>query len=112
MFAGCPRPETEAGPDPRKFDLIQIQRWLPDGTKEVCPKSWKGSELRSWQQIVDQYGGECTYQLWAQCGKTHRFQAYSDKMYFAVPARNSFFDDAKRPHAPVPTPTPANFAAL
>jgi hypothetical protein len=96
-----PRPETETGPDPRKFDIIVIHRWLPDGTREVCPKPWKGSELRSWQQIIDQYGGECTYQLGAQCGKTHRFQAWSEKMFFAGPARKPFVE---QPRTPAPAP--------
>lgn len=91
-----PRPETENGPDLRRFDHIQIHRWLSDGTKEVCPKVWRGNELRSWEQIIDLYGGECTYQLMAQCGKTHRFQAYSEKFYFSGPARKPFHHDGKR----------------
>ncbi|MDI3291505.1 hypothetical protein [Polyangium sp. 15x6] len=99
-----PRPETETGRDHRRFDIIQIQRWLPDGTKEVCPKPWKGSELRSWQQVIDMYGGECTYQLAAQCGKTHRFQAYSEKVFFAGPARKPF---VATPPAAAPPPQPA-----
>ena len=85
-----PRPADELGPDPRKFDVIQIHRYLSDGSKEVCPKAWKGSELRSWQQIIDEYGGECTYQLAAQCGKTHRFTAWSERAYFASPPRKPF----------------------
>jgi len=82
-----PRAETETGPDPRKFDRIQVIRYLPDGSREVAPKTWKGSELRSWQQILDEYGGECTYQLVAQCGKTHKYSAWSEKWYFSGPPR-------------------------
>ncbi|MDI1484359.1 hypothetical protein [Polyangium sp. y55x31] len=52
--------------------------------KEARPK---GSELRSWQQIIDLYGGECGYQLIAQCGKTFRYTAKSEKLYFSGPAR-------------------------
>ena len=104
-----PRPETATGPDLRKFDLIIVQRWLPDGTKEACSRPFKGSELRSWQQIVDLFGGECTYQLIAQCAKSHQYQAYSDKNFFASPARKPFQEDPKRPeaanahpHGPIP----------
>lgn len=99
-----PRPETETGPDRRKFDIIQLIRWLPDNTKEVCPKAWKGSELRSWEQVIDLYGGECTYQLVAQCGKSHRFTAWSEKLYFGSPAKRPFVERAA---APAPTPTSA-----
>jgi len=99
-----PRPETEYGPDPRKFDNIHIHRWLPDGTKESCPKVWKGSQLRSLEQVVDMYGGECTYRFIAQCGKTHRFQAYSDMIPVAGPARKPFHNETKRVGE---TPAPA-----
>jgi hypothetical protein len=74
-----PRPVGEVGPDPRRFDMIHIERWLPDGTKEVCPRTFSGKELRSWEQVVEIGGGECTYQLRAQCGRTYRYQAYSEK---------------------------------
>lgn len=107
-----PRPETETGPDPRKFDIIVVQRWLPDGTKEVCPKPWKGSELKSWQQIIDQYGGECTYQLIAQCGKTHRFQAHSDKAFFGAPRRKPFVEDQRAAAAHASTPPPGYYPYL
>lgn len=85
-----PRPDTETGRDPRKFDLIQIIRYNRDGTREICPRTWKGSELRSWQQILDEYGGDCSYQLAAQCGTTHRYTAWSEKWFFASPPRKPF----------------------
>ncbi len=107
-----PRPETETGPDPRKFDIIVVQRWLPDGTKEVCPKPWKGSELKSWQQIIDQYGGECTYQLIAQCGQTHRFQAHSDKAFFGAPRRKPFVEEQRTAAPPASTPPPGYYPYL
>lgn len=81
------RADTETGPDRRKFDRIQLIRYHADGTREVAPKTWKGSELHSWQQILDEYGGESTYQLVAQCGKTHQYSAWSEKWYFASPPR-------------------------
>ena len=84
-----PRPETATGPDTRKFDLIQIRRRGPDGKLEVCPKTFSGSELRSWEQIVEMYGGGCEYQLIAQCGKTHRFSAYSERISFHLPCSAS-----------------------
>jgi hypothetical protein len=85
-----PRAATETGPDRRRFDLIRIMRHKPDGTKELCPKAWKGSELRSWAQIVEAYGGG-VYQLSAQCAHTHRYQAHTGKMPFDGPSK-SFVD--------------------
>ena len=76
-----PRAETETGPDRRRFDIIHIQRIKSDGSREICPKAWRGSDLRSWEQVVDAYGGG-TYQLMAQCSRTFRFQAYSEKLRF------------------------------
>lgn len=81
-----PRAENETGPDPRRFDLIHIQRYRSDGSRDVCPKAWRGADLRSWEQIVDAYGGG-TYQLMAQCSRTFRFQAYSEKMQFSGPSK-------------------------
>ncbi|HVJ16711.1 MAG TPA: hypothetical protein VM686_14820, partial [Polyangiaceae bacterium] len=106
-----PRPETETGPDPRRFDLIQIVRILPDKTREVCPTAWKGSELRSWQQIIDLYGGECWYQLNAVCGKSHRYSGRSEMLYFAGPARKPFVQEPQAPR-PAPTAPPINPAAV
>jgi len=85
-----PRAFTETGPDRRKFDWIQVVRYLPDGTREVCPKMFKGSELRSWQQLLDEYGGECTYQIGAQRASDHCFTAWSEKAFFASPPRKAF----------------------
>ncbi|MDC3988714.1 hypothetical protein [Polyangium jinanense] len=102
-----PRPETETGPDRRRFDIIQVQRYRADGTREICPKSWKGSELRSLEQIVDAYGGG-TYQFTAQCGRTFRFQAFSDKVHLPGPSRP--FVEMRLP-PPEPTPEPAPVAA-
>src|SRR5690242_18102799 len=73
-----PRPETATGPDNRKFDLIQIRRIGPDGKVEICPKYFRGCELRSWEQVYEAYGGG-TYQLVAQDGKTHTYTAWSEK---------------------------------
>ncbi|TKC94587.1 hypothetical protein [Polyangium fumosum] len=102
-----PRPETETGPDRRRFDIIHVQRYKADGTREICPKSWKGSELRSLEQISDAYGGG-TYQFTAQCGRTYRFQAFSDKVHLPGPSR-PFVE--MRPPPPEPTPEPAPVAA-
>lgn len=108
------RPETETGPDPRRFDLIRIYRFLPDGSMETCPRLWKGSELRSVEQIIDMYGGG-KYRCQAICGTTHRIQAYSEYFYCAEPARKPFHGDANRlpdaaqaspPPAPPPPPPP------
>lgn len=85
-----PRAATETGPDRRKFDRILLIRYHPNGSREVASKTWKGSELHSWQQILDEYGGECTYQLAAQCGKTHQYSAWSEKWYFSGPAQKPF----------------------
>ena len=106
-----PRPATAKGPDLRKFDLIRIQRWLPDGTKEVCSKVWSGSELRSLEQVVDMYGGDCTYRFIALCGKTNQFQAYSAKYYVAGPARKPFHRDTKH-SGDAPTPPPRQHPML
>ncbi|MDI1442381.1 hypothetical protein [Polyangium sp. 6x1] len=57
-----------------------------NGTVQTEPKA-PVAELRSWQQIIDLYGGECRYQLIAQCGKTFRYTAKSEKLYFSGPAR-------------------------
>lgn len=85
-----PRAATEIGPDCRRFDFILIQRWLPDGTFECCPRPWLGAELRSWEQILATYGGECMYQLVAMCAQTGSVQAYSERVVFAAPARKPF----------------------
>lgn len=81
-----PRGETETGPDRRRFDIIHIQREKADGTREVCPKAWRGADLRSWEQIVEAYGGG-TYRLTAQCGRTYRYQAHSDRVQLAGPSK-------------------------
>jgi len=104
-----PRAETETGPDRRKFDIIHIQRIKSDGSREVCPKAWRGSDLRSWEQIVEAYGGG-TYQLLAQCGRTFRYQAYSDKLYFGGPSKPfGEFTQSETPapvHEMAPKPAP------
>ncbi|MDI3292085.1 hypothetical protein QHF83_52730, partial [Polyangium sp. 15x6] len=107
-----PRPETESGRDPRKFDLIQIIRYLPDGSRETCPRTFKGSELRSWQHVYDMFGGGI-YQAVSQCEKTHRYQARSEKVNLPGPSK-PFNDDGKQvpkqdhnqPVATPPTPVP------
>jgi hypothetical protein len=81
-----PRAETETGPDRRRFDIIHIQRTKADGSREVCPKAWRGADLRSWEQIVEAYGGG-VYQLTAQCSRTFRYQAHSDRVQLAGPSK-------------------------
>lgn len=82
-----PRAETETGPDRRKFDLIHVQRYKSDGSREVCPKAWRGSDLRSWEQIFDAYGGG-NYQLIAQCSQTFRFQGTSERIQLPGPSKS------------------------
>lgn len=75
----------------RRFDLIQINRILPDKiTRETCPVLFKGSELRSWQQILDMFGGDCYYQLQGVCSKTRRYTARSERWFFSSPPRKPF----------------------
>lgn len=75
----------------RRFDLIQINRILPDKkTRETCPMLFPGAELRSWQQILDMFGGECYYQLQGVCSKTRRYTARSERWFFASPPRKPF----------------------
>lgn len=95
-----PRAETDTGPDTRRFDIIHIQRIKADGTREVCPKAWRGSELRSWEQIVDAYGGG-TYQLTAQCSRTFRYQAFTEKVYLAGPSKPFVAVAHSEPRAPL-----------
>jgi len=104
-----PRAETETGPDQRKFDIIHVQRIKSDGSREVCPKAWRGSDLRSWEQIVEAYGGG-TYQLVAQCSQTYRYQAYSEKLYFAGPSK-PFGETYARVQEVEPKPVPAGQSA-
>ncbi len=94
-----PRPETESGPDPRNIDLIHVERWLLDGTKEVCPVAFRASEIRSWEDIVARFGGQCTYQLRAQCASTYRWQGSTEKVYFGSPAIKPLSSDPGRPKA-------------
>jgi len=75
----------------RKFDLIQINRLLPDKkARETCPIFFNGSDLRSWQQILDMFGGECFYQLQGVCSKTRQYTARSERWFFSSPARKPF----------------------
>ena len=75
----------------RRFDLIQIVRILPDKkTRETCPHLFKGSELRSWEQVIALYGGECYYQLQGVCSKTRQYTARSERAYFGSPPRRPF----------------------
>jgi len=96
-----PRAATDPGPDRRRFDYIIIHRWLPDGTFEQCPRLWTGSELRSWEQVVNTYGGGCTYQLIAICS-AGQIQAQSGRFYFGSPATKPFSA------TPFSVETPAN----
>jgi len=75
----------------RRFDLSQINRILPDKkTRETCPILFPGSDLRSWQQILDMFGGECFYQLQGVCSKTRRYTARSERWFFSSPPRKPF----------------------
>lgn len=56
------------------------------GTSQTEPKA-PAVALRSWQQIIDLYGGECWHQLAALCGKTLRYTATSERLCFSGPAR-------------------------
>src|SRR5262245_11663486 len=64
-----PRSEHETGPDRRRIDLIHVERSKDDGSWESCPRAFKASELRTWKDIVDMFGGG-TYRARAQCGKS------------------------------------------
>jgi hypothetical protein len=57
------------------------------GGHPEAPPAETTPELRSWQ-LVELYGGDCMYQLFAQTGKTNCFSAYSEKVYLASPPRS------------------------
>ena len=72
----CIPPAGDAGPEAEpnekksteyplfpRLGRIQILPYLPDEMREVCPKKLQGSELTSWNLIIDAFGGEATYQL-------------------------------------------------
>lgn len=105
-----PRAETETGPDRRSFDIIHIQRFKSDGTREVCPKAWRGSDLRSWEQIVEAYGGG-VYQLTSQCSRTFRLQANTERVQ--LPGQSKPFvmgiqsENRVPVHEMAPEPAPA-----
>lgn len=61
-----PRPDTETGRNLRRFEPIQIRRW---------------------EQFIDEYGGECSYQFVTQTAKDHQFTPWSEKCFFAGPSR-------------------------
>ena len=87
----------------RRFDLIQINRILPDKkTRETCPVLFHGSELRNWQQILDMFGGECYYQLQGVCAKTRRYTARSQRWFFSSPPRKPFTKSIILPPEPPP----------
>jgi len=106
-----PRAETETGPDRRSFDIIHIQRFKSDGTREVCPKAWRGSDLRSWEQIVEAYGGG-VYQLTSQCSRTFRLQANTERVQLPGPSKPFVMGIQSENRAPVhemasePAPVP------
>ncbi len=106
-----PRAETETGPDRRSFDIIHIQRFKSDGTREVCPKAWRGSDLRSWEQIVEAYGGG-VYQLTSQCSRTFRLQANTERVQLPGPSKPFVMGIQSENRAPVhemasePAPAP------
>jgi len=76
----------------RRFDLIQINRILPDKkTRETCPILFNGSDLRSWQQILDMFGGECYYQLQGVCSKNEALHCAIRAMVFQQSGAETFF---------------------
>jgi hypothetical protein len=107
-----PRSEHETGPDRRRIDLIQIERLREDGTWETCPKTFKASELRSWREIVEMFGGG-SYRARAQCGKTYQWQGTSERKEFSGPSR-PFVEErraappASAAAAPAASTTPAH----
>lgn len=102
-----PRGEHETGPDKRRIDLIQVDRMREDGTLEHCPRHFKASEIRSWQDIVDRFGGG-SYRLRALCGKTYQFQGSTERREFFGPAARPLAEDARSGQkSPAQQPTPA-----
>jgi hypothetical protein len=100
-----PRSEHETGPDRRRIDLIQIERLREDGTWETCPKTFKASELRSWREIVEMFGGG-SYRARAQCAKTYQWQGTSERKEFTGPSRPFVEERRAAPPAPAaPAPT-------
>ena len=89
-----PRGEHETGPDKRRIDLIQVDRTRDDGTLEHCPRYFKASEIRSWQDIVERFGGGA-YRLRALCGKTYQFQGSTDRREFFGPPARPMADDTR-----------------
>ncbi len=89
-----PRGEHETGPDKRRIDLIQIDRMREDGTLEHCPRYFKSSEIRSWQDIVERFGGG-SYRLRALCGKTYQFQGSTDRREFFGPTARPMAEDTR-----------------
>lgn len=107
-----PRSEHENGPDRRRIDLIQIERIREDGTWEACPKAFKASELRSWKDVVDMYGGG-SYRARAQCGRTYQWQGTTERKEFAGPSK-PFVEEPRRapgPAAPLPAAPHAAYGA-
>src|SRR5262245_59619633 len=89
-----PRSEPETGPDRRRIDLIHIERTREDGTWEACPKAFKATELRSWKDVVDLYGGGA-YRARAQCGRTYQWQGTTERKEFIGPSK-PFVEEPKR----------------
>jgi len=81
---------------------------------EVCPKTFRGCELRGWDQIIEMFGANCSYQCVAQDGTTHQFTAHSERLYFSGPPPKPFVEPPpSAPHPPHPSPAqvqPAYYA--
>lgn len=93
-----PLPPGHTGPDLRPIDLIHLERFHEDGTKEVLPTPLPASEIRSWADVVARFGGG-VYVARAQCAKTHRFQAQTARMTFSSPPPRPFTETRARPRA-------------
>jgi hypothetical protein len=117
-----PRGEHETGPDKRRIDLLQIDRLREDGTLEHCPRYFKSSEIRSWQDIVERFGGG-SYRLRALCGKTYQFQGSTERREFFGPPTRPMAEDTRSgqkaagraeiaPALPTSTPSPAQPAPV
>ena len=91
-----PRAENETGPDLRRIDLIQIERVKEDGTWEACPRTFKASELQSWKDVVDLFGGG-VYRARAQCKRSYQWQGMTERKEFNGPPSRPFCEEAPKP---------------
>ena len=100
-----PRAENETGPDLRRLDLIQIERLKEDGTWEACPRVFKASELQSWKDVVDLFGGG-VYRARAQCKKSYQWQGMTERKEFNGPPPRPFCEEPPKARAAPSTSSP------